>query len=206
MVQAASHVSQLMTIDDYLAYDDGTDTRYELVDGALVEMPAESNVNALIARFLLFEFAKYFPIPRIASKDTEIAVTGKRARCRLPDLLIHSEESYAALMNSKQAVVLPDMPPPSLIVEVVSPGKENRDRDYRYKRTEYAARGVSEYWIIDPEAQKITLCLWVEGQYEDTLYEGSRTIQSTVIEAFALSADQILAFGQPENRTPPSAG
>ncbi|MGI8935280.1 MAG: Uma2 family endonuclease [Phormidesmis sp.] len=185
-------------MDEYLAYNDGTDTRYELVDGELVEVPTESNVNALIARFLLFEFAKYFPIQRIASKDTEIAVTGKRARCRLPDLLVHSEESYAALMSSKQAVLLQDMPPPSLVVEVVSPGKENRDRDYRYKRTEYAARGVAEYWIIDPEAQKMTLCLWVEGQYEDTLYEDNRTIQSTVIKAFNLSAAQILAFGHPE--------
>ena len=194
-----------MTMDEYLAYDDGTDTRYELVDGELVEMLTESNVNALIARFLLFEFAKYFPIQRIASKNTEIAVTGKLARCRLPNLLIHSEDSYAALMSSKQAVLLPDMPPPSLIVEVVSPGKENRDRDYRYKHTEYAARGVTEYWIIDPEAQRITLCR-VEGQDEDTIYEGvgkafpeeNRPIQSTVTEAFDLSAARFLAFGQPE--------
>ena len=193
-------------MDEYLAYDGGTDILYELVDGELVEMPTESNVNALIARFLLFEFAKYFPIQRIASKNTEIVVTGKRARCRLPELLVHAEESYAALMSSNQAVLLQDMPPPSLIVEVVSPGKENRDQDYRYKRTEYAARGVAEYWIIDPKAQRITLCLWVEGQYEDTIYEGvgkafpekNQPVQSTIIEAFHLSAAQILAFGQPE--------
>lgn len=197
MVQTAPHASQTMTIEEYLVYDDGTDTRYELVNGKLVEMSIESNVNVLIARFLLFEFAKYFPIQRIASKDTEVAVTGKRASCRLPDLLIHSEDSYAALMSAKQAVLLPDMPPPSLIVEVVSPGKDNRDRDYRYKHTEYAARGVAEYWIVDPEVQEITLCLWVAGQYEDTVYEGDRKIQSTVIEAFDLSAAQILAFGQP---------
>ena len=62
-------------------------------------MPTESNVNALIARFLLFEFAKYFLIQRIAFKDTEIAVTGKRVRCRLPDLLIHLEESYARAIS-----------------------------------------------------------------------------------------------------------
>lgn len=112
-------------LDEYLAYDNGTDTRYELMDGELIETPIESNVNSLTARFLLFEFAKYFPIQYIASKDTEIAVTGKRARCRLPALLMHSEESYAALMSSKQAVLLQDMPPPSLIVEIVSLGKEN---------------------------------------------------------------------------------
>lgn len=185
-----------MTMADYLAYDDGTDTRYELEHGALIEMPTESTVNALIAQFLLFELAKYFPVQRLASKNIEIEVSGSRATCRLPDLLVHSEESYAALMPSKQAVLRHGMPPPSLIVEVVSPGKANRDRDYRYKRTEYAARGVAEYWIIDPDEQRITLCLWVDGQYEDTVYEGDRTLKSTIIPDFNLSTDQLLAFGQ----------
>jgi Uma2 family endonuclease len=96
------------------------------------------------------------------------------------------------------------MPSPALVVEVVSPGVENRDllcryrkgRDYRHKRTEYAAREITEYWIIDPEMQQITFCLWVNGQYEDTVYTGDTPIQSTVISGFDLSAAQILAFGQ----------
>lgn len=185
-----------MTMDDYLTYEDGTDTRYELENGALIEMPTESTINALIARFLLFELAKYFPIQHVAIKDTEIEVSGNRATCRLPDLLVHSEESYAALAGAKQSVLRHGMPAPSLIIEVVSPGKTNRDRDYRYKRTEYAARGVAEYWIIDPDEQQITLCLWVDGQYEDTVYEGDRTLQSTIVPDFNLSTTQILAFGQ----------
>ncbi|MEM6839875.1 MAG: Uma2 family endonuclease [Cyanobacteria bacterium P01_C01_bin.120] len=196
MAQAVSRPSQLMSMEDYLAYDDGTDTRYELEHGTLIEMPVESTINALIARFLLFELAKYFPIQRIAAKDTEIEVSGSRATCRLPDLLVHSEASYAALAEEKQSVLRHGMPAPSLIIEVVSPGKANRDRDYRYKRTEYAARGVAEYWIIDPDKQRITLCLWVEGQYEDTLYEGALPLKSTVIPDFNLSTAQILAFGE----------
>lgn len=196
MTQAVPRLSQLMTMEDYLTYDDGTDTRYELENGALIEMPTESTINALIARFLLFELAKYFPIQRIASKDTEIEVSGSRATCRLPDLLVHSEESYAALAGEKQSVLRHGMPAPSLIIEVVSPGKTNRDRDYRYKHTEYAARGVAEYWIIDPDEQRITLCLWVDGQYEDTLYEGDLSLKSTIIPDFNLSTAQILAFGQ----------
>jgi Uma2 family endonuclease len=196
MTQTAPRLSTLMTMEDYLAYDDGTDTRYELVDGVLVEMPVESQSNAAIARFLLFELAKYIPLERLAHKDTEIEVTGRRSRCRVPDLLIHSEESYTAISNAKQAVLLRDMPPPSLIIEVVSPGKANRDRDYRYKRTEYAARGVLEYWILDPQEQRLTICQWVEGQYEDSLYEGDCKIQSTVITDLDLSTAQIFAFGQ----------
>ncbi|MGD1953563.1 MAG: Uma2 family endonuclease [Leptolyngbyaceae cyanobacterium] len=196
VTQAVPRLSQLMTMEDYLAYDDGTDIRYELENGTLIEMPTESTINALIARFLLFELAKYFPIQRIASKDTEIEVSGSRATCRLPDLLVHSEESYAALAGEKQSVLRHEMPAPSLIIEVVSPGKANRDRDYRYKHTEYAARGVAEYWIIDPDKQCITLCLWVDGQYEDTLFEDNLPLKSTIIPDFNLSTAQILAFGQ----------
>lgn len=195
MTQTTPVSSKLLTMEEYLAYDDGTDTRYELVDGELVEMPPETQGNLDIAKHLLFELAKHLPIALIAL-GTEIEVTGRRARCRVPDLLVHTEESRAALLQENRATLTRDMPPPALVVEVVSPGQENRDRDYRYKRTEYAARGIIEYWIIDPEMQQVTLCLWVNGQYEDTVYRGETPIASTVIPDLNLPAAQILAFGQ----------
>ncbi|MFM7426775.1 MAG: Uma2 family endonuclease [Elainella sp.] len=187
---------KLMTMAEYLAYEDGTDRRYELVDGELVEMPTESPENCRLAKLLMLELAKHLPILLINLKDLEIAVSGKRAKVRLPDLAVLSEEGYAALQGLRRNTVTQDMPPPVLVVEVVSPGSENRDRDYRYKRTEYAARGINEYWIIDPEMQQVTLCLWVNGQYEDKLYQGDLPIGSTVLPNFTLTAAQILAFGQ----------
>ncbi|MBE9045995.1 Uma2 family endonuclease [Pleurocapsales cyanobacterium LEGE 10410] len=36
-----------LTLEEYLAYDDGTDNRYELVDGKLLIMPPESDRNKL---------------------------------------------------------------------------------------------------------------------------------------------------------------
>jgi Uma2 family endonuclease len=195
MTQTAPSTVKLMTIEEYLAYDDGTDTRYELVDGELLEMPTESFENSNIAKFLLFELAKSVPLVLIAY-NTEVEVSGKRATCRVPDLLLHTEESAAALVGATRNLITRDMPPPALVIEVVSPGTENRDRDYRYKRTEYAARGIAEYWIIDPEKQQLTLCLWVNGQYEDTVYTDRTPLVSTVIPDFKLSAAEILAFGQ----------
>lgn len=195
MTQMVSTSSKLMTMEEYLECDNGTDTRYELVDGELVEMPTESQVNLSIVKYLLFELAKHLPIALLATM-TEVEVSGKRAKSRVPDLMVHSDESRAALSGGKRAILLRDMPPPALVVEVVSPGPENRDRDYRYKRTEYAARGIAEYWIIDPETQQVTVCLWVNGQYEDRMYQGDTPIQSTVVSGFNLSAAQILAFGQ----------
>ncbi|GAB1544460.1 hypothetical protein NUACC21_71360 [Scytonema sp. NUACC21] len=51
-----------LTLEEYLAYDDGTDTKYELVDGELVEMPPESDKNNLISLYVLSRFLKFVPI------------------------------------------------------------------------------------------------------------------------------------------------
>lgn len=192
----ATAPSKLMTIEEYLSYDDGTDDRYELVDGKLFKMPTESTLNCQIAKWLMFEFAKYLPVALICHKDIEIIVSGRRAKVRLPDLVVLSEDGHAAMTGKRSNTITQEMPAPILVVEVVSPGQENRDRDYRYKRTEYAARGINEYWIIDPEMRQITICLWVDGQYEDKIFTGDMAILSTVVGGFALTVEQVLTFGQ----------
>lgn len=186
--------SKRFTFEEYLAYDDGTDTQYELVDGELVEMPPESEENADLARFLFIELLQHFSFCLIGRKDTEIEVSGRLARCRLPDLIVHSEESKAALAGTKRATITRDMLPPALVIEIVSPGSTNRTRDYRYKRTEYAARGIAEYWIVDPEARQVTVCKWVEGAYEDTIVLGSDPIRSEIVPALELSVDRLFAL------------
>lgn len=188
--------AKLLKFEEYLAYDDGTDTRYELVDGELVEMPPESQENNDIARYLLFELAKHVPFALLAHKDTEIEVAGRRAKCRLPDLVVHSEESHAALAGATRATITRDMPPPALVIEIVSPGAANRARDYRYKRTEYGARGIAEYWIVDPETRQVTVCKWVDGQYEDTVVTGGNRIESDVVPTWKLTVDQVFAIGR----------
>lgn len=194
MTLATATSSKLMTIEDYLSYNDGSDIRYELVNGELVKMPTESFGNINIAKFLLFEFAKHIPLMLIVY-NTEIEVSGRRSTSRIPDLLVITEESATALQASSRNFISREMRSPVLVVEIVSPGQENRDRDYRYKRTEYAARCINEYWIIDPEMCQITICLWVEGQYEDKIYTTDMQISSTVVSGFALTASEILAFG-----------
>lgn len=58
-------------------------------------------------------------------------------------------------------------------------------------------RGRSRsYWIIDPEERRITVCQWVEGQYEDTVFTGAGLIESKVIPSFELTVAQVFAFGR----------
>jgi Uma2 family endonuclease len=181
---------KLFTLEEFLNYDDGTDTWYELENGELIAMPAESEINRRIAMFLLAYFLQLgIPSYRLTMK-TEIAVSGSRVSVRIPDLLVLSEELAIALEGASRSIVLMDMPPPSLVVEVVSPNQEKRD--YRYKRSEYAARGIGEYWVIDPIQRQITILEWVEGMYEERVYAGNERITSPLLGNLDVSVTQIL--------------
>ncbi|HIK29776.1 MAG TPA: Uma2 family endonuclease [Oscillatoriales cyanobacterium M59_W2019_021] len=180
-----------LTLEEYLNYDDETDTKYELIDGELVAMPPETNRNNRIAIYLLSKFLKIVPFYLICCQDTEIVVTGRKTRVRLPDLMVLTEELFAAI-EGKRATITQDMPPPALVVEVVSPGKANEDRDYRYKRSEYAARGIPEYWIVDPDRSKVTVLTLVDGFYEEAIFEGDRAIESITFPHLKLTASQVL--------------
>ncbi len=187
--------TKIFTLAEYLAYEDGTDKRYELVNGEIVEMPSESDLNNQIAIFLLLAFAQFIP-GRLLRRGTEIVVSGSRATVRVPDLLILTEELLAALAGSPHSIITPDMPPPTLVVEVVLPGKENEDRDYRYKRSEYAARGIAEYWIVDPQRERVVVLSWVDGLYEEAVYQDDERLVSQTFPTLELTAKQVLQAGE----------
>jgi Uma2 family endonuclease len=180
-----------MTFEEYLSYDDGTDKHYEFVGGELIEMPPESPINSRIAIFLLLELGKVLSEDRLCHKDTEIAVSGTQVQTRLPDLMVLGEELAQRLDGVRRGTILLDMPPPELIIEVVSSGKTNEERDYRFKRSEYAARGVPEYWVIDPQESKITGFTLEAGFYEEAVYTGEMNIQSQ-FEVLRMTAEQVL--------------
>jgi Uma2 family endonuclease len=50
-----------------------------------------------------------------------------------------------------------------LVIEVVSP--DDRRRDLETKRREYAQAAIPEYWIVDPETQRITVLTLAGAEY-----------------------------------------
>ena len=181
-------ISSVMTLEEFFNYDDGTDAMYELEDGELILMAAESEINRRIASFLFACFLQQnVPAYRLSMK-TEIVTTGSRVR--VPDLVVFSEELAIAMEGAKRSTVMSEMPSPLLVVEVVSPNQSSRD--YRYKRSEYAARGIAEYWIVDPILGRVTVLEWVDGFYEEKVYEGEQVIASIVFTDLKLTAAQIL--------------
>ena len=181
-----------LTLEEYLNRTEEAEKHYELIAGSLSQMPPESPQNAEIAIRLLLIFAQFIATPRLLRcKDTEIVVSGSRTTVRLPDLMVLTEELANILYDSGRSTIMSDMPPPALVVEVVSPGKINQDRDYRYKRSEYGARGISEYWIVDPQINKVTVLILNEGLYEETVFKGEEAITSLVFPGLQITANQI---------------
>jgi len=73
-----------------------------------------------------------------------------------PDLLYIAKDRRAIVQQRIEG-------PPDLVIEILSPGTERRDR--LAKLDLYARYGVSEYWIVDPASQLFEFLLNEEGRY-----------------------------------------
>ncbi|NJP10622.1 MAG: Uma2 family endonuclease [Leptolyngbyaceae cyanobacterium RU_5_1] len=187
------------TFEDYLNYDDGTDRRYELVDGRLVELPPESEPNDWIANYLFLAIANTGVVPprliRPGKCEIQVPVLQPNDPAnRYPDLVILCEVHLT--LTQKRLTIKRDMPPPVLVAEVVSPGKTNRERDDERKRDQYAQLGIPEYWLIDPEQQRVTVLELKAGHYAEVgTFQGSDAILSPTFSNLQLTANQILTMG-----------
>jgi len=180
-----------ISFEDYLAYDDGTDNRYELVDGKLILMNPPRGLHLLIADLLDMNFKA--EIQRLRQPWRSLREAGVRTganKSRLADLCIVTIEQVREIIDESAVF----QSPPLLIVEIVSP--DSIKRDYRYKRSEYAALEVPEYWIVDPLEAKVTVLLLEEGLYEEVVYTGSQQVKSLTFPEQSLTVEQIFAAGE----------
>jgi Uma2 family endonuclease len=188
---------QGMSLEEFLSYNNDTDRVYEFDNGELVPMAPESDRNERIAIALLIYFSQVGIAQACLRVKTEVIVSGTKPTVRIPDLLILSDEGVQALDGASRSTVNLDMPPPRLALEVVSP--ESINRDYRYKLSQYQARGIPEYWIVDPMEERVTLLLLVDGLYESRVFTGEEILESPLLQevsgSFRLSAAQVLRGG-----------
>jgi Uma2 family endonuclease len=188
-----------MSLEEYLTYDDGTATRYELVDGVLVAMGAESTINTWIAMYLAFALGALGIPPRQIGMKQKLEVNSDYVSARDPDLIIHSEDSALAMKGRTEACLKLDEPNPLLVIEVVSPGdeeSENYQRDYVQKPAEYAARKIPEFWLIDPMRHLVLVLTLVGNEYQKVSFTGKDTIASPSFPSLNLTAEQALSAGE----------
>jgi Uma2 family endonuclease len=196
---------QSLSFEEYLAFQAEQDLTYELHRGELVPVPIGRSPHGKIARFL--EDAFRAEIRRLnlpletyrGCAGVTIPQYGRRDTAYVPDLMVVTAEQDAYLDTLNDAVLAVGMIPP-LIVEVVSAGTVAID--HRYKRRDYNAIEVPEYWIVDfitdagfAEEPKVTVCTLVEGLYETQVFHGGDRIQSSQFPDLAITAEQVLQFG-----------
>ncbi len=185
-----------LTFEEYLQYDDGTENRYELVDGELIALPPESGRNIRIALWLVVQLANLLGTERVAYNcELQVPVLGPGyAENRYPDLVVLREEHIA--LTEKRMTITLKMPPPELVVEVVSPGKVNRERDYVVKQEQYAARGIPKYWILDPDDQVVIVLRLQSGLYVEVgQFRENQRVLSPSFPELMLTAEQVLRLG-----------
>ena len=187
-----------LTFREYLEYDDGTDNRYELIDGELVEVPPESEFNLFVAQFLGRKLEAFVTMRQVKLQKLELAVPAFPGMPlnRQPDLTVIRTEHIQQMEQLGKAAITLDMRPPLFVAEVVSPYRnsndENYQRDYVDKVQQYQERGIPEYWIIDPTEQKVSVLLLVDGTYQATEFTGNQQIVSGTFPELKLTVAQVL--------------
>jgi Uma2 family endonuclease len=190
--------TQKLTFAEYLAYDDGTGAKYELVNGDLIRMALGAGEHGDISEFLNATFKGEIQRTSLpwTSKDMKIGIQSPRGNrwetSRVPDVVVLPLEQWKGLKNRESVIALNESPP-LLVVEVVSPSTATED--YRAKRTEYAVLNIPEYWIVDPIQLRVTICTLRDGAYDDQVFQGNDLLVSVTFTGLDLTAAQALGAG-----------
>lgn len=83
-------------------------------------------------------------------------------------------------------------PAPDLAVEILS--DSTRERDYTLKMADYAAHGIPEYWIIDPDQETVEQYLITDNEYylHQKLYKQGM-LKAQVVKDFEIEISKIFA-------------
>jgi Uma2 family endonuclease len=185
-----SRIEPLLTVADLDAFPDDDGNRYELIGGELFvsRAPGIPHQRVLLNLELgLSDYLRAYPIG--------ILVPGAGAifsdyDAVIPDLAFVCNERWDQVVTGEKFTGALD-----LIIEILSPGTQNRRRDLSAKRQLYAKYGVKEYWIVDSENQSVlTFRLREQSLEEVTIVTGDQELSSPLLPGFRLKASAIFDF------------
>jgi Uma2 family endonuclease len=162
---------------------------YELARGVIVvsDVPQErhlAQVDAIRQQLSAYRVGHPDVIHRIASGSECKLVVRPLQSERHPDLAVYKttrprqEDYWAAWV-------------PEVVVEVVSPGSENRD--YWDKREEYLLFGVREYWIVDADREEILVLRRVKERWSERVIGPTQTYRPRLLPGLELDVGQVFA-------------
>jgi Uma2 family endonuclease len=134
---------------DYLALD--TNRPVEFSHGFVEVLPMPKFLHQRILKFL-FNALQAFVTARSLGDVYFMGVLVRlhAGKYREPDVMFMSAEHADRITDEYWEGA-------DLVMEVVSSGNDDRRRDLKQKREEYAQAGIPEYWIVDPELGQITV-------------------------------------------------
>ncbi len=128
---------RLLTLDGYLAFEETTEVRHELVNGELREMAGETPLSNEIASNLLVVLKSALKGKPFKVYDHDVKLLIEHlGNVRYPDLVVVRREGVRKKLVTQ----------PILIVEVLSDGTEKEDRED--KRKEYLALPTLQFYLL----------------------------------------------------------
>ena len=200
-------ISEGMALDTFLDwYPDGYG-RYELRNGAVIEMQptgTHEQVAGFLAQKLSVEIER-LSMPYLIPRQAIVKPVDSDNSGFNPDVIVLARQLLEAETLWKKRSTITKGETVRLVIEVVS---TNWQDDYLIKLGEYERLGISEYWIVDylrlggrryignPKQATVTVCEFVEGEYQMKMFRGSDRIISSAFPELTLTAEQIFQAGE----------
>jgi Uma2 family endonuclease len=83
---------------------------------------------------------------------------------------------------------------PTIVVEFVSKGKRNIERDYETKREEYLACGVQDYWVVDRFERVVTVFQRQGRRFRKRVYKENQTLATEHLPGFELPLARLFSL------------
>ncbi|HEV8130765.1 MAG TPA: Uma2 family endonuclease [Acidobacteriota bacterium] len=171
------------TYEDCLLLPEGK--QYELIDGDLYMIPAPRPYHQIVSGRIysaLLQFVDEHKLGMVIPAPCDVYFS--QHDVVEPDILFITADRLGIIKeNYIQGA-------PDLLVEVVSPSGQERDRTV--KRKLYALYGVREYWIVDPDAKSIELLTRHEGDLRTArTFVGNESLTSPLLSGFQLSLAEV---------------
>ena len=146
----------LFTYED-LKHWEPDNYRHEIVEGEHFMSPSPNIYHQKIVRRLTIFLSQYVETKKLGEIFiAPVDVVFSNYDVCVPDLVFISNENLSIITEENIQGA------PDLVIEVLSPNSQKRDKEIKYKR--YAYFGVKEYWIVDPERKTIEIHDLVNNQ------------------------------------------
>jgi Uma2 family endonuclease len=164
--------------------------KWEFIQGEVIMHSPALNRHLQATKRLFILMDAYVRVHQLGLVHIEKAMTSFPRNDYEPDVMFFG--------LAKSALIQPDtlkFPIPDLIVEVLSPSTEARDRGIKF--TDYALHGVKEYWIVDPVAETVELYTLAGDAYSPVAPLTDGLLCSEAVPGFQMPVRAI--FDEAEN-------